>query len=333
MACLSQSSRAQLVGLGEGAALFNFLTDSSAAYEQEFIEIEAYRPDVNWRVAVSGAPLEVLSERHYDAARALCRSDAYEEHVRKWGGLYGCQTVLVRDSDRLIGLATLRDESDGKTSKRDRTLFAAAAQSAQTAVRMQRAIADQGRALLLGTLDALDAAVFLLDRMERVVGMSEKAEAIIRDQNATLTLRNRRISAARRDCDTRLQAAMGATLAGVQTRRLWLKSSSGSGQLCELFRLPQRAWDLSFDPRMMIVVRDATDISSRQLEPLRAALDLTGAEAEIALALANGTARDRVAQLRGTSTQTLNTQIKSILHKGGVSREAELVALINRLLR
>ena len=66
---------------------------------------------------------------------------------------------------------------------------------------------------------------------------------------------------------------------------------------------------------------------------LRAALGLTGAEAEIALRLANGESREHIAADRGTSAHTLGTQIKSILRKSEVGREAELTALVNRLLR
>ncbi|MGH6694008.1 helix-turn-helix transcriptional regulator [Sphingopyxis sp.] len=107
----------------------------------------------------------------------------------------------------------------------------------------------------------------------------------------------------------------------------------GGGLLCEIFRLPRREWDFGFDPRVLVVARRAADIPAMRIVPLRAALGLTEAEAEIALRLANGEAREDIAAGRGTSAQTLGTQIKSILRKSDVGREAELTALVNRLLR
>ena len=102
------SSRAQLLGLGDDATLFNFMPDIDAAYQREFVEIEGWRPEVNWRVAASGRPLEILSEAHYDIARQHSGTDDYEEHIRKWDGVHGCQTVLVEGDGLLVGLAALR---------------------------------------------------------------------------------------------------------------------------------------------------------------------------------------------------------------------------------
>ena len=124
-------------------------------------------------------------------------------------------------------------------------------------------------------------------------------------------------------------------------QQYWIGSPQGAersgggetGLLCELFHLPRRDWDFGFEPRVLVVARRAADISAMRSVPLRAALGLTGAEAEIALRLANGESREHIAADRGTSAHTLGTQIKSILRKSEVGREAELTVLVNRLLR
>jgi DNA-binding CsgD family transcriptional regulator len=83
----------------------------------------------------------------------------------------------------------------------------------------------------------------------------------------------------------------------------------------------------------MVVIDVALPIDPNRAEDLRAAINLTAAEAEIALQIANGTSREHVARLRGSTVGTVAIQLKSILQKAGVRREAELVALINQLLR
>lgn len=330
------STHAQLLGLGDEATLFNFMPDIDASYQREFVEIEAWRPEVNWRVAAGGRPLEILSEAHYDIVRQHSGTAEYEEHVRKWGGVHGCQTVLVQGDGLLVGMAALRSEREGRTGKRDRKLFAAGAAHALAAVRMQQAMARRGAEMTAGAFDAIDVAAFLIDRHGTVMALSAVAATMVSDTgDGALCLRNGRLGAPRRDTDALLQTALGRALDGETIQQHWLASSRGGapGVLCELFRLPRREWDFGFDPRVLVVVRRAADIPAARAVPLRAALGLTAAEAEIALRLANGEAREAIAAERGTSAQTLGTQIKAILRKGDVGREAELTALVNRLLR
>lgn len=332
----TRSSRAQLLGLGDGATLFNFMPDIDAAYQREFLEIEGWRPEVNWRVAASGRPMEILSEAHYDIARQHSGTDDYEEHVRKWDGVHGCQTVLVEGEGLLVGLASLRSEREGRTETRDRKLFAAGASYALAAVRMQQAMAQRGAQMTVGAFDSIGIAAFLIDRHGTVAALSAAAEAIVGDRaGGALRLRRGRLGGAQRDADATLQAALGRALNGEAMQQFWVASpqESEGGVLCEIFRLPRREWDFGFDPRVLVVARRAADIPMMRIVPLRAALGLTEAEAEIALRLANGEAREEIAATRGTSAQTLGTQIKSILRKSDVGREAELTALVNRLLR
>ena len=330
------SSRAQLLGLGDEATLFNFMPDIDPAYQHEFMEIEGWRPEVNWRVAASGRPMEILSEAHYDIARQHSGTDDYEEHIRKWDGVHGCQTALVVGEGLLVGLAVLRSEREGRSEDRDRKLFAAGATYAQAAVRMQQAMARRGAAMTVDAFDAIGVAAFLIDRHGAVAALSAAAEAIVGEGGA-LRLRRGRLGATRRDADAPMQAALAQALNGTAMQQHWIAAAGdgegGSGLLCEMFRLPRREWDFGFDPRVLVVARRAADIPMMRIAPLRAALGLTGAEAAIALRLANGEAREEIAATRGTSAQTLGTQIKSILRKSDVAREAELTALVNRLLR
>ncbi|AJA09328.1 response regulator containing a CheY-like receiver domain and an HTH DNA-binding domain [Sphingopyxis fribergensis] len=330
------SSRAQLLGLGDEATLFNFMPDIDAAYQREFLEIEGWRPEVNWRVAASGRPMEILSEVHYDIARQHSGTDDYEEHVRKWDGVHGCQTVLVEGEGLLVGLASLRSEREGRSDERDQKMFAAGASYALAAVRMQQAMARRGAAMTVGAFDAIGVAAFLIDRHGAVAALSGSAEAIVGDRaGGALCVRRGRLGAARRDADAVLQAALGRAQSGAVMQQYWIGSplEGGAGLLCEIFRLPRREWDFGFDPRVLVVARRAADIPATRIAPLRAALGLTAAEAAIAVRLANGEAREDIAATRGTSAQTLSTQIKSILRKSDVAREAELTALVNRLLR
>lgn len=336
LASTTRSSRAQLIGVGTATTRFNVMTDIDPSYQDDFIAIEGHRQDVNWRIAATGRPMEVISERHYDDARKLMRSEAYDEHCRRWGGESGCQTTLMQGDAFLVGLATLRGEAEGRTSERDRQIFAAGAASALAAVRMQQAMADRGTAMMAGSFDAIGIAACFADANGRIAALSALAEAQV-GPGGPFRMRRGRLAAVGAECNQRLQTALATALYGGATgqqQRLWIGPIGGrTGALCELFRLPVREWDFGFDPRVLIVIRSATDIPAAKLAPLREALGLTGAEAEIALALSNGACRDQIAADRHTSAATLKSQIKSVLRKADVDREAGLVALINRLMR
>lgn len=341
-ASATRSSRAQLVGIGDTVCQFNVMTDIDPAYQQEFIEMQAWRPDVSWRVALSGDPFEVLSERHYDAAKAAAPAgsyDDYDDHCHKWGGGFGAQTVLHREGSGLIGLAILRDEKGGRTREADRRVFTEGAKYALAAVRIQRSMAHRGEQLVTGTLESMGLAAFLLDRNGRVTAKTPQAEALLgQDHGDVLRLTGTRLGATRSDGE--LQAAIARALApdiapAAYVQQLWLDAAreAAVGMRCEVIRLPQREYLFGFGVRLMVVVHPATDLSGHMLGSMRQALDLTVAEAQIARRLADGASREQIAAERATSVQTLTTQIKSILRKGDVTREAELVALVNRLMR
>lgn len=80
---------------------------------------------------------------------------------------------------------------------------------------------------------------------------------------------------------------------------------------------------------MMLVQHAATDGLANRL----AKLGLTSAEAQIALSLADGQTIAEIAEARRASIHTVRNQVKSALWKTGSRRQAELVALVERLRR
>lgn len=337
----SGGGRGQLLAIGGPHSIpFNWVTDVLPGAIEACVAIGGGGPDISWRVAASGAPLEVVSEFHYsDAARSL-KTSVYQDFAEWYDIPLGCQTTLYRDASVLIGMAVLKSRSDGVSTEDDRDMFGAAAPHALTAVRIQHAIEQQGAKLAAGTLETMDAAVFVCDGRGRVIALTPSAEAAMRDAGpASLRLSNNRLSAYRPDDDRRLQSGLQAMLtpsgAAPAPVQLWLEGESGppSGRLCEIFPLPRRQWGLGFEARMIVVLRAPASISAARHTMLTRILGLTPAEADVASLIAEGFSRDEIAARRNVSPQTVHTQIKTIFAKADVSREAQLAALINRLLR
>lgn len=338
MAKHARSAHGQLIAIGsDNIVSFNHITDYDFERHRAFdAQRESYSSD-NWRIGASRGPMEIVSERDYDAARALCRDDFYDDFVAGADIPFGCQTVLLQQPGLMLGLAALRNQRDGKTDEDDRNAFADAAPLALAAARMQLALDHQGAMMIAGAFEAMSAAAFLINGAGAVRAMTAPAEAAAA-AGRLVTVSRGRLHARRGDIDQRLQAAIARGLdletpAG-PVGRFWLDDDHGApAHRCEVFVLPRVEFSFGFAPRVLVTVREPLGLTDPEQQAIADLMGLTASEAAIAIALANGTDRESIAAARGSSPGTVGFQIKTLFRKADVTREGELVALINRLLR
>jgi DNA-binding CsgD family transcriptional regulator len=325
------SARAQLLALGERHAAFNWVTDANPTFLTEFDTIGGYRPDVNYRVATTRAPLELTWEVHYTAARAISTNEAYLDYVRRHDAEFGVQMVLSQRPGVLFGLAALHGQAEGHTTEAQREVFRRIGPTVLDAIRLQDAIEHQGAALLKGSLESMSSAAILLDAVGKVCGMTSAAQALLGPW--TLQVRSAALHAVRQDIDQRLQARIAAALAGLDTgpADLWLRSED-SLILIDVRTLPRQDWSFGFAPRVLVTLRAPLAASHVPAQRLAEALHLTTAEAEVVMLLAQGHSRQTVAQMRKVSVQTVVAQLRTIFQKCGVNREAELVAIARTVI-
>ena len=335
----TRSNRVQLIAFGGPRTFpFNWVTDPMPGFNEEFASIEGGSPAVNWRVACASAPLELAWEDHYDEARRRLKSEVYDEFAERHDMPHGCQTVLFQTPEVFYGLAALRSRTDRPTTEADRNVFAHAAPHVLTAVKLQQALEHQGAAMIAGAFEAMNTAVFVCDRDGHVQALTCAAEAKLRKPGGLRLIRNKLV-ADRPDDDRALQSALRCVLddsiptpGGFQ---FWLQADPIAlhGNRCEVLPLPRKEWTFGFEPRAIVAWHVSADIGETRQQQLRDLLGLTQAEAEIAILAANGSSREEIARTRGATANTVGSQLKSIFAKADVTREAELVALVNRLLR
>lgn len=331
MAVATGSSHGQLIGFGPGSASFNWVSDMDAGQLARSAIIDADTPEQNYRVvadSLPGAPV-VVHEAHYDSVRQARGTSDYLDMCADLDIMHGCQTRLIANDNIMIGLALLRSEKDGRTSDAERASFAAIAPHARTAARMQRAIEQQGFALLAGTFEAMDRACWLVDATGIVRGLTPRAEALY--DTTRLRLADGRLASSRADETRRIQQAVQGALErpGMASGPIPLADDAGGvAIILEVFPLPARAWDMNFAPRAMLIARVAAP-GSRHVRALTSAFRLTPAEADIAVRLAAGETRPQIAAARGVSPETLKVQIRSIYDKTGCNRESQLVRLLS----
>jgi len=84
---------------------------------------------------------------------------------------------------------------------------------------------------------------------------------------------------------------------------------------------------------MIVTPVDKARVPSADL--LQGLFDLTPAEARVARGIGEAQSVEAIAELIGTSRETVRTQLKAVLAKTGASRQSELVSLLagKQLLR
>ncbi len=340
IAARTWSSCGELVVFGRNHTIdFNWMTDRSETAHREFIEIGAGSPDVNWRVAASGAPLKIVGEAEYDAIRGRMSSEPYDAWVERHDLEYGCQAMLHSEPNLMVGLAVVRARREGRTRFRDRQRFAELAPHVLASVRLQRALQDQGAAMIAGTFDALSVPALIVDGRGIVRARSDAAEQLL-SRERRIGIRNSQLTAVVPADDRRLQSAFarvlgpgqedGPRIAGIVLRD---QDDAGTTLLVHVFALPEQDWALGLGARAVVTLRRAFSQEAASLGMLTDLFELTPAEAEVAQMLSMGFSREKIAACRRTSVGTVTVQVKSVFRKVGVVREAELVATLNHAMR
>jgi DNA-binding CsgD family transcriptional regulator len=327
------SRHGQLIGFGQGAASFNWISDIDPSVIARSGAIDTGAPDLNFRVAADGllGNPAIVHEAHYDIARQALRADDYLDLCSDFDIFDGCQTRLVANDNMMIGMALLRDSKDGRTSAEQREAFAGFADQARAAVRLQRAIEQQGFALLAGTFEAMDRACWLLDGTGRVGGMTPRAEQLLGE--GRLRIGEGWLASSRGDESRRIARAVHTVIdpsTRVADPVALADDEGGVGIMLEFYPLPRRPWELPFAPRAIVVARVGAP-TGRHVQGLMRAFRLTPAEADIAIRIAAGMARREIAALRCVSVETLKAQIRSIYEKTGCTRESQLVRIVGLL--
>lgn len=321
------SSRGHLIAINDRHARFNWLTDAPLDYGQTFVDIEAFRPEVNYRIGAMAPPMTVTHEADYDAHRQqVGTNEVYLNHARDLDGEFGCQAVLMQGEGAMIGIAMLHGKADGLSTIEQREVFAQCLPHALAGVRLQNAIDHQGTELLRGSLDMMRTAAMLVDGAGRVCAWTHPAEEVLR--GGLLLIADGQLQAAHSGFDAMLQRTVGAAIASqaAPLQDLWVPAASPP-LLIEVNPLPLRPWSFGFAPAAIITFRSPLRGDRLDGAVLAQALGLTRAEGDVAAMVAMGQSRQAIAAARCTSVQTVTAQMRSIFQKCGVRREAELVAI------
>lgn len=328
----------ELIGLGaEQAVPFNLMSDMDENYSREFIAMGGPDPRLNpiVREGTKIAENTVITTADFITAHDRRHNPIIVEHMNRYDIHHVCLTPLIKDSHLLIGLAVVRSESQGEFSHTEREIFANLAPHMRAAIKMQMALEHKSSLLVSDTLETLSLPVFVCDRRGLVKHMTPEAEALVSKGNS-LTMRQGILNCLQDKTSRKLRDAIASAATNISyTARPAATSlvieGADSPLVLEIFSLSQRDFKFTFEPKVLVVVKQKHPDLEQTKKHLMNVYRLTTAEADVVTRLVAGESPEQISCIRNSSIGTVRAQIRTIYSKCAVNRCSELITKVNQL--
>ena len=277
--------------------------------------------------------LAIIRDQEWLPPEILHKTSYYNEFLRPLGAEHSIMMRLSLESTAVTTLNIARVDERGAFQDEEIARVARYQPHLIRAVTLGQRLRLSQTALneLEVLLETNPKALFFLDRGGKVRHFTAAAESLLRSQN-TLLLRGNRLQAADAGADAALQRLIQATAkdaaCAVDPSLIMQSSDSGKRLVVSVSRLgPKSVSAFSSEPLIIVGVAEARAAIS-PADSLKADYGLTGAEARVALLMAEGLKIPQIATRCGSSVHTVRAQLSAIFSKTGCHRQADLVRLL-----
>jgi DNA-binding CsgD family transcriptional regulator len=276
----------------------------------------------------------VFDQLQYPRA-LLKRTEFYNDHLLPNRATHSMGAVIERQGETALVLTALRDEPLGSFGSEESRL------AENLLPHLSRAFITHERLQMLEggeqALNALSLGVVLLSSDSRVVFSNREADDVLRSGDG-LRLRNGRLVTSNSNTDGALGRMLHYAVAGgdgveCPSDVLVMRPSGRRPYHVIASPLRRRTRPLAGIPTpvALVLIRDPERQRPVGLDALKQGYALTPREAELALSLIEGETLQRTADRLGMTYETARTHLRHILSKTGTSRQAELMALLQRM--
>ncbi len=302
---------------------------------EDFINGGWYTQDLRGR---RGWPLlkagrRVLIEHDVSTEEERLRGCYHNEWLRPWD-LPWWSAIGVPCGESLYGFALLRNSQQGAFTPEEAAELENWRPHLTRALALAQLVADRQAESVLGTLEHLGCAGFLLNVGGRVSRMNAAAEDLLRGE---LELRHGNLRAIDQQNDAALQKLIAAVLAppfpstAADEEPIAIAREGRSVLMVEALPTAGLLGELFVGARALLLVKDLRRRLAPSEERLRGLLRLTGAEAAVAATIGSGCDVREAADSLAIAAGTARNHLKAIFSKTGTRRQSELVALIQRI--
>lgn len=266
-------------------------------------------------------------------------SDYYQEYGQAAGIAHLMGADMGDDLGNTARLRLSRRHGGENFDSADRELCLALLPHLQQTIRLHARIErlDSERATFSGAIDQMSVSAIILDEGAHIRRTNKAADALL-DEGRWLSKQEEELRVGSSEENQRFRSLLGEVMeAHRQTEPSFARvfrlqgegDSPGLGMLLRPLPRTEASGGVR-NPSVAIFIADP----SRNREPPRDVLmelfGFTGAEARLALQLANGATLDEAAENLHVSRNTAKSHLSSVFSKTGVARQSKLVQLILR---
>jgi DNA-binding CsgD family transcriptional regulator len=299
------------------------------------VEAGGMDPQINLRAKAiyAAAPMRVGSEADPALASDWTASRYYNEFAKTIDAPYSAFAKLCSDYDETTCVIVLRSSSHGLATATEIGVFDQLLPSLQEALALQIALNRRSLRLAASSWDATDTAAYYCNPHMKILAMSHSGEQLAAD-GAIVEARRGRLHLVDEASQRRLSKAIAAAADyfSLGTAPWAFDAPSRDGKRCAhitVSPISSERRDMLMSPGALILVferpRCPQDEDWRWVR-------LTSAEQDIARLLLEGKSTRSIAEQRGVSLLTIQTQIKTLNQRLNVRHRAELLARLRRII-
>ena len=317
------------------------VTQSAVSHEAPAQKAEEYNAhqaagDLRLRAGLALAPGQfMLDHEHFDA-RTRSRHPIYAEWLPSVGLYHTLVLMLRKSAHSLHAYAALREHGAPAFDEKARRFADRVAPHLARAQALRHRLVDLEVAASAGTaaLDALAHGVWVTDAQARVHQANTAAAARMQSGGA-IDARRGRLCMADPAAQNAWQQHLAAATAGTTKARagsFGVPSAAGTLQFTVLpLHADHPITRTQAQPLALLVLAPPAGAGLPSADQLAALLNLTLAEARLALHLASGRTVNEFAAANGGSLHTARTHMRNLLRKTHVHRQADVVRLVQSL--
>jgi DNA-binding CsgD family transcriptional regulator/PAS domain-containing protein len=258
----------------------------------------------------------------------------YREWIVPQDVAYAAASNVLREGPWLTQVFLQRSPRQRPFTRHEMDEFNRLVPHMQRAFQMRQRFTDMqlGQNLLASSLDVLAMPTLLFDEVGRLAHANRSAETLLGGRQALWVEHGHlvtRDAEATRKLNLELSQCLRASL-GEASELNGVVSMPRRGRMPLVLMLAPMRFkaEARVHAAALLFVFDPESTPSITADMVRQLFGLSPAEAELAAALCAGGTLDDLAAQRGTSINTVKTQLKSVFSKTGTGRQADLVSLL-----
>jgi len=258
----------------------------------------------------------------------------YREWIVPQGVAYAAASNILREGPWLTQVFLQRSPQQPPFSRDEIAVLDRLVPHMQRAFQMRQRFTDMqlGQNLLSSSLDVLAMPTLLFDEFGRLAHSNRSADALLAGRQALWVEHGHlvtRDAEATRNLNLELTKVLRASQGQASTLNGVVSLPRRGRTPLVLMLAPLRLKDEARKQgAALLFVFDPEATPSITADTVRQLFGLSKREAELAAALCSGQTLDELATARGTSINTVRSQLKSVFNKTGTSRQADLVSLL-----